>query len=68
MKNLLNVKGAKALTKNEQKSINGGCPTIVNWDADDVAECAQTGGTWTCVGSNTCGCVIDAPKPTIGIK
>jgi len=28
MKNLLNVKGAQALTKNEQKTVNGGMLTV----------------------------------------
>jgi len=37
MKNLLNVNGAKALTKNEQKAVKGG---------DGKSDCESGGGTW----------------------
>jgi len=57
MKNLFNLKGAKLLSKTEQKAIKGGdTPQHV---------CEMTGGTWVCVGiipPGACGCVYPAPN------
>jgi len=52
MKNLLNVKGAKALTKNEQQTILGG--------HHDRESCIAAGGIWSCNAEETlCHCEID---------
>jgi len=53
MKNLMNLKGAKLLSKVEQKSINGG--------GNPQNLCEMAGGTWVCVGLDDCGCVYDGP-------
>jgi len=45
MKNLLDVKGAKALTKKEQKTINGGLSAGVCTDAAQIS-CNADGGWW----------------------
>jgi len=60
MKNLQNLKGVKALSTQEQQSIIGG-----DHLTDPQINCETHGGTWTCVGMSTCGCVygpIDPPK------
>lgn len=55
MKNLQILKGAKALTKKEQQSVNGG--SLSQWS------CESSGGIWVCVGAGNCGCVVGI-KPT----
>jgi len=59
MKNLMNLKNAKILSKREQKSINGGAGYT-------QSTCEDAGGQWRCIGTvigwpAACGCVFDGP-------
>jgi hypothetical protein len=52
LKNILKLEGAQQLTKNEQKSINGGICAEQRIRTMSAASCANSGGYY--LGSNRC--------------
>lgn len=55
MKNLQNLKGAKELTRSEQKSIQGGGLTYCSSDADCALNCGKCLAFGVCIYRST-GC------------
>ena len=52
LKNILKLKGAQKLTKNEQKTINGGGRTLCL--ADNVYHCRSIGGVYNNLTGECC--------------